>query len=96
MKYFTITSTSDVIKNVAMPRRGRRPDHPHLVVGPCRAGDNPWIYGTWCSSAREEMDANFRAAVQREIAAGTENCATAPSTCFGTKQPIAGYTRPDE
>jgi hypothetical protein len=70
-----------------MPRRGRAPDHPHLTVGPCRQGDNPWMFGTWCSSAREEMDAAFRAAMQREIAAGTEHCATSPSTCFGTKAP---------
>jgi hypothetical protein len=42
---------------------------------------------------RREMDLRFQAALRAAVAAGTETCATSPSTEMGTRHPIAGYTR---
>ena len=43
---------------------------------------------------RQEMDAQFRLAMSAAIESGAEHCATEPSTHFGTRAPIANYSRP--
>jgi hypothetical protein len=45
--------------------------------------------GYWTQLEHERMDATFGKAME---AAGYSS--TMPSTCFGTKAPIAGYQRP--
>ena len=50
--------------------------------------------GYWTEIDRLEMDAQFRLAMSAAIEAGAEHCATEPSTHFGTRAPIANYSRP--
>ena len=50
--------------------------------------------GYWTSIDRQEMDAQFRLAMSAAIEAGAEHCATEPSTHFGTRAPVANYSRP--
>ena len=50
--------------------------------------------GYWNTFDRLEMDAAFRLAVSGAVEAGLEHCATEPSTHFGTRAPIANYSRP--
>jgi hypothetical protein len=45
-------------------------------------------------SAHAKINEAFQAAMTAAIASGAERCATAPSTCYGTKRPIQGYQRP--
>jgi hypothetical protein len=48
----------------------------------------------WASDARE-ADEKFQAVMREAVARGSERCATAPSSHFGTKAPIVNYTRGD-
>jgi hypothetical protein len=48
----------------------------------------------WDRIAMQEMDSKFQAAMMSAITSGAESAPTTPSTCYGTRCPIANYSRP--
>jgi hypothetical protein len=50
--------------------------------------------GMWDRIALQEMDSKFQAAMTSAITSGAESTPTTPSTCYGTRCPVANYSRP--
>jgi hypothetical protein len=50
--------------------------------------------GQWDAITLEQMDSKFQTAMTSAIMSGAENAPTAPSTCYGTRCPVANYSRP--
>jgi hypothetical protein len=50
--------------------------------------------GMWDAGMLQEMDLKFQAAMTSAITSGAESAPTAPSTCYGTRCPVANYSRP--
>ena len=80
-----------------MPRRNRLFKDPDLAyTGPGQALSTKELkrIGQWDATALAEMNSKFQAAMTSAITSGAESAPTTPSTCYGTKMPVAAYERP--
>lgn len=50
--------------------------------------------GAWDSIELQKMGSKFQTAMTAAITSGVESAPTMPSTCYGTRCPVANYSRP--